>query len=143
MIDVDIEAKESRGEDAFSVYALKCADGTAERHPLDHRTMRNLAMLEMVRLNKREMSCGPHTLLTAKVSRSPWVEVVDLNDLEPLVDPVAVALQLKTAPLAYACPRCGADVGARCENLTERRKGRVELTIWPHPARTELWSAAG
>lgn len=33
------------------------------------------------------------------------------------------------------CPDCGASPGNKCENLLERRRGRVKFTVWPHQER--------
>lgn len=35
------------------------------------------------------------------------------------------------------CPECGVDPGQRCENLLERRRGRVKYTVWPHQERLD------
>lgn len=42
---------------------------------------------------------------------------------------------LVEAGMARRCPRCGARVGAVCENLTERRRGRLVHTARPHVER--------
>ena len=42
---------------------------------------------------------------------------------------------LWAAALKNVCPKCGVDIDARCENLTERKHGRKKETRWPHPGR--------
>lgn len=33
------------------------------------------------------------------------------------------------------CPKCGVKPRARCENLNERKRGKVKETVWPHQER--------
>lgn len=121
-------------DEKFTVYALRCADGTIERHQIEYRTKRNLALLLLESVDRR--GCSPHTLLRAEVSRSPWEEV---KDLEPDEDP---SIQIKVGSKRYACPRCGAAAGEDCLNLVERRAGRLVPCRWPHKERIDVWSAS-
>lgn len=43
-----------------------------------------------------------------------------------------------SAGLSRDCPRCGAAVGSPCENLLERKRGRLVPTKNPHDERTPL-----
>lgn len=115
----------------FTVYATRCADGAVERHPLSKKTVWLSALADIDRFDNKE--CGPHTLLTAQVIRTPWTIAVEPAQSTSSADVV------KAGTLQYRCPRCGVDVGKQCENLTERRKGNVAFTSWPHPERITLW----
>lgn len=129
-------------DQSFTVYAVRCIDGVDERHPLDNRTKRDLALIQMTKLNRSKglaadggRICGPHVLVRAVISRSPWVEVADSD---PETDPGEL---IKQGALAYACTRCGVGPNQPCENLADRKKGVRTVTAWPHPARITLWSA--
>jgi hypothetical protein len=121
-------------DDAFTVYALRCADGTENKHTLPHRTMRNLALIELTRADSTRQ-CGPHALLSATVSRSPWVV---LDDLTPELDRME---QIRTGPLAFECPRCGAQPDHQCANMTARKRGIWSPIRWPHAERIDRGSA--
>lgn len=116
----------------FTVYATRCADGAVERHQLHKRTAWNWCMNDIERFD-RTMSCGPHTLLSAQVIRTPWVVAVEPTQSATSADAVRAGAQ------KYRCPKCGVAKGQSCENLTERRKGVVKPTSWPHPERIALW----
>lgn len=114
--------------DSFLVYDVACADGIAERHGrLFRRSDILVASREATRLDARD--CGPHAVVAATVSRSPWAKV----DIAAAVNPV------QTEPLKHHCPACSAVPGEACINMAKLRHGERVEAKWPHPPRLALW----
>lgn len=121
----------NEGEQTFTVYATRCVDGAVERHPLNRRTVWTFCLSDLEKADRKD--CGPHTLLSAEIIRTRWTVAV-----EP-AQSVSASDAVKAGALEFRCPTCGVAIGAQCENLTERKRGNVVLTSWPHPARIALW----
>jgi predicted RNA-binding Zn-ribbon protein involved in translation (DUF1610 family) len=121
----------NEGEQTFTVYATRCADGAVERHPLNRRTVWTACLADLEKADHKP--CGPHTLLSAELIRTRWTVAVEPAQSASASDVV------KAGALKFRCPSCGVAPGASCENLTERKRGNVTPTSWPHPARIALW----
>lgn len=71
--------------------------------------------------------------------RSPW-DGADYVDARAAAERSAEDLRRLVArhALDRICPKCGVQVGAHCENLTQRRRGEHVPTKAPHQERTPL-----
>lgn len=116
----------------YTIYATRCADGAVDRHPLNKKTVWMSALADIERFDHSK-ECGPHTLLSAQIIRTPWTVAVEPAQSAMSADVV------RAGALGYRCPKCQVAVGQPCENLTERRKGTVKPTSWPHSERIALW----
>ena len=119
----------------WNVYGVRCADGITV-HRLERESVRDLALQQLRRWDCRE--CGPHTLMTAVMTRGDWSE----TDLATPDLQTAERLRATREAESVRCPGCGVLAGKPCENLTDRRRGRRALTLWPHSARIEAAVAA-
>ncbi len=115
------------GKCSFTVYVLRCADGAVDKHGLIRRSVRD-ALVDLERHDENR-ECGPHVLLSASVSRSPWVMPLGAD---------WTTENIRVKALHNPCPRCNAPAHALCVNLAERRRDVVAFTKWPHSARIEL-----
>lgn len=115
----------------YTIYTTRCADSAVDRHPLTRKTVWLSALADIQRFDRKE--CGPHTLLSAQIIRTPWTVAVEPAQSATAADAVRAGAQ------GYRCPKCGVSAGQPCENLTERRKGAVKVTSWPHSERIALW----
>ncbi len=115
----------------YTIYATRCADGAVDRHPLTRKTVWTSALADIQRFDRKE--CGPHTLLSAQIIRTPWTVAVEPAQSATAAEAVRAGAQ------GYRCPKCEVGVGQPCENLTERRNGVIKPTSWPHSERIALW----
>ncbi len=116
----------------WAEYAIKCKTGHTEHHTIAQRTMRMRALEALDRANKAP--CGPHVLVQRLVTqiRSEWGPP---TDIDPQTASKAAYME---KVFLNSCPKCWAEPGQRCINLSRQAAGQNVFTSWPHKERQDL-----